>query len=1799
MRQILAGLFALGCIAANVVWGSAISTLLTVAIVASVVYYLLQLRIEQFINANYQQGASIDLDLAMLRQKQKLNAIAALCLLAIVFVVALITVKRTVNPTKQDAWFNNIDHHSVAHIATAFTNTTSLLVPGTDSAYGKISFSINGDNGSIKCNDVYEPIFKRLETDDNKILHQPINNIFQESFAESFTLKNSTTSIVVRVPKDAAGFYTASMRCTDAAILQELNLSSAENFVLQVKAPPIKRGIRLYDLLLANRTQSNNAASVNAYPLLERLLRDMPDVLLLNSGQQDNARYFLFPDKGCLDAGYTLVADSKPCAAQRNINASIKAEQAFYIGLGNSGKLLRLSNKNGKKLLAYDYPPQYSLQGASVNNEPSRFLRFMTHNFNKVLSSSIGEGYYFHNYNLLATAQSNAIADYYNGATNEAVALSITDLIAQKDITLTTDAPVYLNTNEAGVQHVIQLSDQSVHGFSYNKMLLYLSILALAIAMLLIFAPGKSLERIEPVIWVSVFCLFVVRCILSWRIASFPPSEGISKYELEQTLVGFDFHFKSLDFPLPISLLFILFTIITLAVYRLVPQVKTILSNWFHKIKGIDQYNKLPIYFAACLGFLLVVHAVSSQEVLRRIVDVLLPVLLYLLFAYKRNALFTPSHVNYDTQLPQWRNRLQGSLYYLAYNPSFSITLIAAAYFAITDRGFCILFLLFILLKNIIINFLKRAYEKNDEPLWRMLLRGRNFWMYGILALAAYLCILGIRPLFYYMLQYKLVVVCAAVVILGFAMFILQPKQAKVWKSILGLACVLIALTIIPFTRNKIDNAITEQIKHVQYRASIITQPIAQLLEQNPYSGFSTKKIIETAENQWFINTYLSKPYDNSRIINLRAFTKVGVNFSTQTRDVVVARFIIGELGNFVMVLLLAIVALPMLIYLLSYKLRNASAETDDASLPRLHLGTYIGLLPLLFLFTVALFVWLTSTNRFVFFGQDFPFLSITSRIAVLLPMLLFATTLTQKPQPYFAGKINLSAGILRYALLLASIITVVLVTGRKNELNGESFNATVPSAQQFIDTELNSILQRIQQTAATQGKRYNYAQLIAALQNDEQYKSIRGGNLSPYMTSILSQLERDPAMATKVNSPLYIVYNRGMYEAQYNKSLYLQLPPVENRLMWNGSIYEQAQKGGDEVTLNLGGTTQIVKAPFVYRSANGALQLAIMPASWVRDAADATAIVSLSKDARKAATVMHYSASRKSMKQSAASMALALQTGDVAYVQEAGTSYELGITSNKNLYASNKYVNGEYRTLYPLRNDNFWIYHFANAVKSAYSSDSLLLNNVQLSLDYNLHKDVHQAIAATYGNGKSQNSKFRFSVIAADGDGRLLLMDDVVRNRSALDPNDAYAIYKLQQKHFFYSNTQNERDQWGNSNLTHMYLGPGSSVKPLVGAVIASSLNAGWENLSLNATMGAEAKNYAGLKLAIPWRNVDGESGVYDYTRYIEKSSNYFHSTLMFLGSYSKEAYRGADGTYSLANLLSTKAGNNNETPNLIFNNTSYHLPNYEAGKGNWPRTAAEAKSFFANNNSLVANGLELNANLATKSKTRSSKMAQERSNFTDSTFYARLSASKSSSFLWSFPELSTFLQQSREFSSGKKRNEIHENFLLGLQTPTLGGSPYRVSAHKLVEMYASLFTQNRDYRAHILPQKMPYTPWFVDTTWQYNNYKQFLAQNVFSGMRKAVQSGTATALNGVATGYFVYAKTGTINDGDARSSRRLVVCITDKDVTQADNIGSGTKVYTLYFMTDGTGDFNWALVRDIIAKAVNSNSFKQYFGQ
>lgn len=1792
-------------IAANLYWGSVISWFLSIAISASLLYYAGRLAWEDRVNALLLTFKKEDPRLPRLQQvSEKWKTTMSFALLAIVFVSAVFTVIKTTRPGGSHPWFLNNEYHSISHQGIAFERSLSMY-PEQDRSGSRISVSGDGATATLNFQNVLKPVISSKGEEGQRLL----NKVFPTPVNDGFVLSNARSSIAISTQPAPRSFlkkitgsdadrlvYTLDLQCSDAALLSQLNLSAPFKDRITLEAPLLQKGMSLYQLFLNNNSFESQIGE--SYQLLEALLLELDDSYLIASFENEKPQIFLAPGKGFFEQGFQLQTGGRPIAPQYNTSTTLPYGQKFFVGFNNFRQQLYVAKTDGNKYglaggektaLLFDFPPNYLLKSPGEQPAGSNNYRFLTNDFEELTGGELTEGFYFQNYNLSFAERVRGSMNYSSQKPGVPLKVFVSDYLKGKAAREITGPDFGLSTANPGLTWLFHIRDFSDNGFATHRSLLYLSLTFLAFAALLVFFPGKKTDRIEPVILTVIFSLLTLRYLLYWRLGTFPPLENISKYELENTLLGFDFNMMGVSLPIPLSLVWTLLFVLFLIWYRRRPHGPVALlpgPKWERYFRTPQALAKTyGLFMAGCLILFFLNKNLLHIELLTRIISILIPVMGYCYFSVVANRFISPASMPLRSGEHRFFTEVKAYVYYLFHNPVFLLTLFTLVFFALADRGFAILFALFILLKNIFVNFLKKPLDTSKTSFGRMLVKPNNYWIFGLLALVVYLTILAYKPLFYFLLSYKLIVILLALLGLLAVLWVAFPAAKKLRLPLAALLGLYALLLLIPASRNAMDDKATEALKHVAYRASIIYKPLSDMLQENPYSSFATRKIIETAENQWFINAYITKPYDPDATFNLRPYSKVGVDYPTQTRDVLTARFLVGELGNFTMYLILILCLLPLILYLTAYRLARVSdTEADKAGT----VASYAGLIPLILFFTLALFVWLTSTNRFVFFGQDFPFLSLTSRLSVLLPLLLFGFTLLQQPAPHLSTRISLRANAIKYVFFIGLVAFFALVTVQKNELNTRSFNVAMENTQTHIDKDLNALLDQIQDSLQGKRQRYTYQQLIHILGQSKAFDSLKNKQVTDaYTRSILENLIERPNRAFALNNPVFMVYDNGRYQALYNQNLYLQLPVIESRDVWSGKILENiaaGKQGPLPVFLKWKGSNLHVTPPYYAEDPATGVALGIMPAGWISGSEEATGIISGAANTGKERFV--YDHQSKVMQPVALRYARTLHFEDVALATAGTSENRITFQAQGRSFAFNKWVNGRYKIIYPLGKANFWLYHFATGVRANLSNDSGLVRNETISLDYALTESVYHLLNAQSQPLADKQRNYSFSVIAADGDGHIRLMQDVVGNRQPLDPNDENRVYQLQQQHFFFSNARNERDQWGNRNLIHLHLGPGSAIKPLFTAVVASGVNAGWEALQLNPPP-VVVTEYAGLNLQRPWKYEHEPGGLMDMTTYIAQSSNFYQGLMMFLGSYTRQDF-GAENP-GLGKLLVTTPAS---YPALQWQGRRYYLPPYNSRKGRWPVTdaAAPRRTFFGNERSLIATGFEGNAGLATSGDFTD----QDQPNFVHGKLY-RQWRQTNAGYLWAFPENSLFLQKNRDYKG------IQENFNVGLKTATLGGYPYQVTPFKMLEMYLGLAAYNKNYHLRVSGQPSNAVPWQKDGSWGAGAFEGFLARQVFTGMERVISGGTGTAIGSIKSkrpDLFFYAKTGTINEESSglKSSRRLIVMASDKDLRKAENIGKA-KTYGWFFAVENTGNFDWSLLLQIMEQTMNSASFTNYF--
>lgn len=173
-------------------------------------------------------------------------------------------------------------------------------------------------------------------------------------------------------------------------------------------------------------------------------------------------------------------------------------------------------------------------------------------------------------------------------------------------------------------------------------------------------------------------------------------------------------------------------------------------------------------------------------------------------------------------------------------------------------------------------------------------------------------------------------------------------------------------------------NEQVDKFSYIRYRADILNNPIDSLILQNNFDSKDIRQIQRASHNQWLINYYYNEAKQKDSYFKLQPHFNQGSSHITQASDLIITRYVISEHSEVLVLSMIGMFLLLIIIYFFSMK-RGIQNEKNLAILEVTVL-----------LFTTALFVWMTATNRFTFFGQDFPLLPVASRITMLLTFVFF-----------------------------------------------------------------------------------------------------------------------------------------------------------------------------------------------------------------------------------------------------------------------------------------------------------------------------------------------------------------------------------------------------------------------------------------------------------------------------------------------------------------------------------------------------------------------------------------------------------------------------------------------------------------------------------------------------------------------------------------------------------------------------------------------------------------------------------------
>jgi hypothetical protein len=465
---------------------------------------------------------------------------------------------------------------------------------------------------------------------------------------------------------------------------------------------------------------------------------------------------------------------------------------------------------------------------------------------------------------------------------------------------------------------------------------------------------------------------------------------------------------------------------------------------------------------------------------------------------------------------------------------------------------------------------------------------------------------------------------------------------------------------------------------------------------------------------------------------------------------------------------------------------------------------------------------------------------------------------------------------------------------------------------------------------------------------------------------------------------------------------------------------------------------------------------------------------------------------------------------------------------------------------------------------------------------------------------------RFDYSAVVIDGNGRIRALFDYSKNRK-IDPNNIKYINRFLSNLYKESDNASERDVLGNNALQLLVPGPGSSFKPIAYTAVTSQQQFSWEKLELTREYENKAKH----------ENKNNESGTkYDYyggvfnkdvgedafsldpegsngnnhDNYLITSNNLYHSLIIMFGM---------QRSGHLKDILKSAGKDVYAFPVFTHEDKKYSF---------------DKEKWYKNGNMEVRQGI---MNLGLNDNFHIGEDMLSRNNryfnyFGEEPYLSVLFRQKSDWRGWTYAETG-----SQNIADRNLPPFIHN----GLIQISLGSYPLEVSPLQMAIMAMRLATLNRAQNITTLSDSATQVPnyeFFRTPTWTDSTaYFHFYKRQVMGQLRKVPLPGgtagrdsrgnqnlTPLVQSMAKQGYYIYAKTGTLNVKDNSNSperlKHLLVIISNKPLEDVQTINELKKVkyYVLYLSYIGIdkGDFDMKQFGKIISTTIESELFQKY---
>lgn len=505
-----------------------------------------------------------------------------------------------------------------------------------------------------------------------------------------------------------------------------------------------------------------------------------------------------------------------------------------------------------------------------------------------------------------------------------------------------------------------------------------LMVAILCAAAMMLFSSYDKYTSIEYVVYLLLIAFLTIRLFLLWRTSVFVPVSSISASEFEKFRdISLLMHPLGGILPVMIGFFAVIF------IFKLALIFKPGLfegSGGDFLIKCFPRKRSFALAMVAVyiLGF------IASYVIPERFGNVLLPVMMAVVAEIIISLRFATSYTDdyewssYEDPMGVRKDAILMSILNL---------LSASAFTFVKDAGFGVMFIMFSVFYAVF-RFIDLFFHTRRDGITRSM-----SFACDLLYVCAILFVLFYKRLFITLFNHPVIfflIIFFAVLLVAYLMLNALNvridfkdnefvKKTCTFAGILAVLCVAGGWLVPKFIEGS----------HLEYRIRVHMHSNPDEVMLNHISTRQQQsKFLQASLNDWVMKEYdligedvkwfadvnNKSGWDNG-YFKMQPQSKVGALWFAQTSDIVLSRYIIAEHSEWLAILFIAAYVILMFV-----SIRYPSK--------RRWTKLVIVMIPLL-LATQSMMIWLANTGRFIFFGQDFPLISINSKMTTLYFFLL------------------------------------------------------------------------------------------------------------------------------------------------------------------------------------------------------------------------------------------------------------------------------------------------------------------------------------------------------------------------------------------------------------------------------------------------------------------------------------------------------------------------------------------------------------------------------------------------------------------------------------------------------------------------------------------------------------------------------------------------------------------------------------------------------------------------------------------